>query len=78
MTRSATIRDARDDACEIADRGGATTGHAGDNAHRRSGKRHPSVIPAKAGIHFDFRCATEKQMDSGFRRNDGIGRRAQL
>jgi hypothetical protein len=27
------------------------------------------VIPAKAGIHFDFR---QKQMGSGFRRNDGV------
>jgi hypothetical protein len=27
------------------------------------------VIPAKAGIHFDL---AGKQMDSGFRRNDGM------
>jgi len=30
-----------------------------------------TVIPAKAGIHFDL--CTESKMDSGFRRNDGAG-----
>ena len=28
-----------------------------------------TVIPAKAGTHFDL---AGKQMDSGFRRNDGV------
>jgi hypothetical protein len=30
----------------------------------------PAVIPAKAGIHFDFRRGSK--MDSGFRRNDEV------
>jgi hypothetical protein len=31
------------------------------------------VIPAQAGIHFDFDSSVPgKQMDSGFRRNDGV------
>jgi hypothetical protein len=32
-----------------------------------------AVIPAMAGIHFDFRFARlRSKMDSGFRRNDGV------
>jgi len=42
MRRAATIRDARDDACEIADRAGATTGHAGDNAQSPFRQTPPS------------------------------------
>jgi hypothetical protein len=32
-----------------------------------------SVVPAKAGTHFDFTAGSMPQikMDSGFRRNDG-------
>jgi hypothetical protein len=30
-----------------------------------------SVIPAKAGIHFDF-GKLQEQMDPGFRRDDGV------
>ena len=35
----------------------------------RPGESRYAVIPAKAGIHFDLRGV---QMDSGFRRNDGV------
>jgi len=31
------------------------------------------VIPAKAGTHFVFSLRFKINMDSGFRRNDGIG-----
>jgi hypothetical protein len=33
-----------------------------------------AVIPAKAGIHFDFRffARLRSKMDSGFRWNDGV------
>jgi hypothetical protein len=34
-------------------------------------KAYPTVIPAKAGIHFDL--AARAKMDPGFRRDDGMG-----
>jgi hypothetical protein len=41
-------------------------------------RRFYPVIPAKAGIHFDFALGfwgareSKSKMDSGFRRNDGV------
>jgi hypothetical protein len=38
---------------------------------RMTQNAHTLVVPAKAGIHFDFDLA-EQQMGPGFRRNDGV------
>ena len=33
---------------------------------------HPSVIPAKAGIHFDVGAGQKIRLGRGFRRDDGV------